>query len=324
MNFEKTMEVNDSLCPTTDLDHAVALVEQFVKEQTSTSIELLQCALKPILNNPGKQIRVQMLLLSADAIYGSNQKSIALAAIVQMIHYATLLHDDVIDEADVRRNQPTVRKILGNKTSILSGDYLYATAFRLIAELKHHDLIAEIAEATGTILAGEIKQWQCQLNKTFDERLYQDIIAKKTARLFELSTSIMCLSEPELKHFYPTLKMFGYHVGMAFQMIDDTIDYASQSGKAIGMDFYEKKITLPVLKLLTKATENDQVIFHQCFGSDLKVMLQLLEKYDVFSACRRQAQMHIDKACQGLDLLPNQTASDALRDIIQKTIERIH
>ena len=289
-------------------------VNELIHASIHSDITLLKTALDIQLKETGKQIRPQLVLMTAASLNDMDDTAITLAAIIQMLHVATLMHDDVIDEADTRRNKPNTRNLLGNKTSILAGDFIYAASFDLIAKLKNTEITERIAKATLTILSGEVRQWQHQVDQSFDESTYQKIIAEKTAKLFELATSIICHTNTKHQPYLKQLVAFGQQLGTAFQMIDDILDYSETSGKPMGIDFFEKKATLPILKLLQQATSTEQKLIKQTFGIDLTPTLTLLKQYHILDQCRQQANGLLTSATQQLSCLPN---AQAQKDLIQ-------
>lgn len=304
-----------------DIPSKLQQVNELIHASIHSDITLLKTALDIQLKETGKQIRPQLVLMTAASLNDMDDTAITLAAIIQMLHVATLMHDDVIDESDTRRNKPNTRNLLGNKTSILAGDFIYAASFDLIAKLKNTEITERIAKATLTILSGEVRQWQHQVDQSFDESTYQKIIAEKTAKLFELATSIICHTNTKHQPYLKQLVAFGQQLGTAFQMIDDILDYSDTSGKPMGIDFFEKKATLPILKLLQQATSTEQKLIKQTFGIDLTPTLTLLKQYHILEQCRQQANGLLTSATQQLSCLPN---TQAQKDLIQLSQTMAH
>ena len=208
--------------------------DQFIKSQLHSDIPLIQEVVQYVLDCGGKRVRPLILLLSARSVATHPQQHIDLAAVIELIHTATLLHDDVIDDSNMRRGHKTAHTIWGSAASVLIGDFLYSRAFQIVVDLKHADILSIFAEATHFIAQGEIMQLVNCHNADTTEAMYFDIINRKTAKLFEVAAQLGATIAQVQPHQIEALRLYGLHVGMAYQLIDDALDYsqpAEQTGK---------------------------------------------------------------------------------------------
>lgn len=290
------------------ISEELKLVEQMICQSTQSNLSLVNTIGDYALNQPGRKLmRPQMILLFAKAINYESDDAIKLAAIIELIHSATLLHDDVIDHADIRRNKATTHKLFGGTQSILMGDFIYSAAFKLIAELKHPDITYILAQATSEIVEGEILQMSLQNNVDTSLDQYFSIIRSKTALLF--STGAKCIATLAQQ---PTaaLESYGKHFGMLYQITDDILDIDTsntQLNKAHGTDLSEGKMTLPTILAYQNAQASDQDIITQVVHGKLpwQETLSVIERTDAISMCKQYTQAHCDEAIQALSELPN-------------------
>lgn len=283
------------------------LVLLLIEEATHSNIPLIQKIQSYVLKQPEKKlIRPLILLLLAQAVRYSGKQHITLAAIIEMIHGATLLHDDVIDKADTRRNKITTHKAFGTTQSILMGDFIYASAFKLIADLHSPDITSILAQATKEIVEGEVLQLSLQgnLNTSLDN--YLRIIRAKTALLF--MTGAQCIEH--LSSDKIGLSDYGYHFGMLYQITDDILDIDvnnKQLNKAHGTDLKEGKMTLPTILAYQHGTPEDQKIIKDVLAQklDWEAILPIFERTKAIEKCQPYLEHHIKLGEQALDKLPN-------------------
>lgn len=276
----------------------------------------------------GKRLRPMLVLLVAKACGGLNRAHHLLAAAIEMIHTATLVHDDVLDEAELRRHAPTINSVCGNKVSILLGDLLFTSAFHLSAKVGDAKACEAIGEATNRVCAGELQQTVQTGNLDLTEADYFSIIEGKTAALTECAARVgaayagVSLNEVELAATY------GRSLGIAFQIADDLIDLtgnAGQVGKTLGTDLLQKKMTLPLIYLFDRMSETDSNRLKTNLRNgeiDVREILTRLEETSAIQDARRAAVGYISQAQRALKVLPGNEFRDALEKIAEWSLSR--
>ncbi|MEN2986286.1 MAG: polyprenyl synthetase family protein [Thermodesulfovibrionaceae bacterium] len=265
-----------------------------------------------IINSGGKRIRPLFLLLSSDLAGYQEYKRIIMAAVLEALHTASLLHDDVVDEAEVRRGKKSANKIWGNQITVLLGDYLYAKALWLSVNQESLPIMETLSYATSQMAEGEILQLMKAGDPeiTFEE--YIKIISGKTAGLITAACRIAGILANLPENKLNALTTFGYNIGIAFQMIDDILDYVadeSHLGKKLGKDLMEGKITLPIIELLKKAKEKEEIV--SIIKSDnfsekhLSIILNYLSQYNCIESSMEIAQKYIKQAKEALWIFPD-------------------
>lgn len=279
-------------------ERELASVNAVIDDRLKSKIPLIDTIAKHLIFAGGKRLR-PCLTLACAGLFGSQNNSVyALAAAVEFIHTATLLHDDVIDESDTRRNLPTAHHIWGNTSSILVGDFLFARAFELMVETKHMDVLQILSQTAAIIAEGEVHQLVEIHNFTIPEDTCLAIIGSKTAQLFGAAcqTGALVMGAPEAQA--KALFSYGYNLGLVFQITDDILDYIAtdeKRGKKVGDDFREGKITLPVVYTYQKASETERQFIEQAFqatesiSEQLEHITQLIKKYGGFEDCFTKA-----------------------------------
>lgn len=290
-----------------------------IRNATVSDIELVQTIQHYVLNQPEKKlIRPLIIILLAKASQYNGEQHIILAAIIELIHGATLLHDDVIDKAAIRRNKITTHKQFGTTESILMGDYIYASAFQLIAKLHDPAITSTLSTATKEIVEGEILQLSLQGNHLINLDQYMQIIRSKTALLF--STGAQCIQLPPNNH-YPTLKDYGYHFGMLYQITDDILDtdiHNQQLNKTCGTDLKEGKMTLPSIIAFQKGDISDK----QCIQTiikgqeDWRAILPILDKTNAIQHCHPYLHHHLQQGLKALESLPDTVYKKHLQQLL--------
>lgn len=301
-----------------------------IYDRLASQIPLAQEITQHIIDSGGKRIRPLLVLLIAQAFdYDYNQHHIKLAAIIEMMHTATLLHDDVIDESQLRRGRKTVNAQWGNEASVLVGDLLYARTFQLLTEIESMAVMQLIADATSYIIEGELLQLMHCLDPETGEATYMDIIKRKTGRLFATASCCIPIITQQSSHTTQALHQFGEHLGMAFQMIDDALDYEGQAqvtGKNIGDDIAEGKPTLPIIYLLNHGDSQQRQLIIDAFDqpeqADVQGITQALLATRAIDYTKQQAQYYADLARQCLTDLPDSQAKQALQQLTQLTVQR--
>ncbi len=278
----------------------------------------------------GKRIR-PLMTLAAASIIDDNSKAAYLAAAVECIHSATLLHDDVIDESLTRRGSPTANSIWGNKPSILVGDYLFSQAFRLMVEAGSMQALAVLADTAAVIAESEVWQLQMIGDMELTWEAYLKLIEAKTASLFAAACEVGALAAGAPDDLVANLRQYGWAFGMIFQIIDDVLDYTADNpkfGKAKGGDFYEGKVTVPVLMLRNSANAQERKWLNEVFSApkrdehQLAHLLELLHKYGAEEAARAMSDNYVAKGYAAAEKLPKLPIVDLLVELLEYTANR--
>ena len=281
----------------------------------------------------GKRLRPMLTLAAAHLCGYDGPYHVHLAATVEFIHTATLLHDDVVDESAQRRGRPTANLLWDNKSSVLVGDYLFARSFQLMTETNNMRVLAILSNASATIAEGEVLQLTAAQNLATDEGVYLQVVRGKTAALFSAATEVggVIAGAPDAQ--VQALFNFGDALGIAFQIVDDLLDYqgdASATGKNIGDDFRERKLTLPVIKAVARADAEEHAFWTRTIekgrqeDGDLEHALSLLHKHDTLTQTRAEAVAWANRAKAALDALPPHDVRDMLRDLADYVVARIN
>ena len=300
-------QINNSYFQLKDsVENKLLLVEEKIKSKLSSDVELVQKMTNYHLDTGGKRLRALLTLGSAKMCgYIKGTRDINLAACVELIHSATLMHDDVIDNGSIRRGKKTINKIWDNHSSVLIGDYLLSRCFEMMVEDGNLEVLRLLSSTSSKIAQGEVLQLQHQGEVDMLEETYLKIISAKTAELFAAATKVgAILSDMKMKE-KEALEFYGRNLGLTFQIADDTLDYNSDLklfGKKIGKDFYEGKVTLPIILLFQKAYNQEKEKLKDAFlkndkdENDLDYTLTLIKKYNIIKACYQKAQHYINLA----------------------------
>jgi octaprenyl-diphosphate synthase len=285
-------------------------VEDQVRKNLDSSVALVNTVAAHILSSGGKRIRPLFVLLCARLCGYPGHDHLLLGSLVEFIHTATLLHDDVVDDADVRRGRRAARKVWGNQISILVGDYLYSRAICQIVDFRNQSINEAMAEACRKMAEGEVLQLYYNGNPLMPEPEYLRIIEHKTAGLIAAACKIGSIVGGATDDQQDTLFRFGQHLGIAFQLADDTLDYAAngdQLGKALGQDLRQGKATLPLLHLLQHCPEQDRQMIKDRMETrtlseeDLRRILMLMQEYGSIAYSMDRAQAFVAAAKRDLD-----------------------
>lgn len=295
-----------------------------MRETLYTDISLLESTNESILGHSGKMLRPMITLLVARALGKINEDTINYAAAVELLHNATLLHDDVADQSSERRGQPTVSSILGPSSAVLIGDFWLARSVELVLRTTNHNGVVELFSKTLTDLAeGEMLQLEKASSADTEEEDYFRIIFCKTASLFETSAACAAESVKASKEMFKAAGNFGRYLGMAFQIKDDILDYTGteQLGKPVGSDIREKKITLPLLGVLKKSTRNaeirDMVKSIESYPDGCRDISELVRREGGIEYAASRLQEYIGRAVSSLDMFPDGKARDFLKEIVE-------
>ncbi len=280
----------------------------------------------------GKRLRPMLTLAAARLCGYDGPYHIHLAATVEFIHTATLLHDDVVDESAQRRGRPTANLLWDNKSSVLVGDYLFSRSFQLMTETGNMDVLRILSDASATIAEGEVLQMTAATDLATDESVYLQVVRGKTAALFSAATQVGGVIAGAPAPHVQALFDYGDALGIAFQIVDDLLDYQGQSaatGKNVGDDFRERKLTLPVIKAVAKADAEERAFWERTIekgkqtDDDLDTALTILARHDTLEATRQDALAWAAKAKAALTALPEHEIRTMLADLADYVVERI-
>jgi len=310
---------------------AIKQVEVHMEAYLRSEVRLIPEIIRHIIDSGGKRFRPLLLLAASDLCGYNGNRRYPLAAVIEFIHTATLLHDDVIDEADVRRGKASANRVWGNAASVLVGDFLYSKSFRLLTEYGNLDIIKLLSTTTNTMSEGEVLQLVKRGDVSITEADYLSIIDKKTAVLI----SAACALGGHLGEVPPdridALAQYGLRVGAAFQMTDDTLDYIAQEhefGKAIGKDLEEGKLTLPLIRTMTQGSEEERTRMRTLLGKkartpeDIRVIMTLISRYDGIAYTLDKASTLITEAKDRLSAFPDSPQKTVLLTIADYIIDR--
>ena len=314
------------------VEDKLLLVEEKIKSKLLSDVELVQKMTDYHLSTGGKRLRALLTLGTAKMCgYSKGTRDINLAACVELIHAATLMHDDVIDNGSLRRGKKTLNKIWDNHSSVLIGDYLLSRCFEMMVEDGNIEVLKLLSSTSSKIAQGEILQLQHQGEIDMLEETYIKIISAKTAELFAAATKVGAILSDMKNKEKEALEFYGRNLGLTFQIADDTLDYNSELklfGKKIGQDFYEGKITLPVILLFQKANNQEKGKLKEIFSKntrdkvDLDYSLSLIKKYDVIKACYQKAEHYINLASNALSLFDDCDEKSILENLTSFSLTR--
>lgn len=307
-------------------------VNQHIFSQLSSDVALINQLGIYIVNSGGKRLRPLLTVLAARALNYQGQQHLTLATIIEFIHTATLLHDDVVDESTLRRGKETANAVFGNQASVLVGDFLYTRAFQLMVSLDKMRIMHILADATNVIAEGEVLQLMNVHDADTTEHNYMQVIYCKTAKLFEAATQLAAIIAEQPEPVVQAMQAYGMHLGTAFQLIDDVLDYqadASEMGKNVGDDLAEGKPTLPLIYALKQGTPEQQQLIRDAItqGEGLALLpqvLSILEQTGAFVYTRKKAEAEANKARQALAILPDSLHKDALMALADLAVNRRH
>ena len=314
------------------VEEKLVLVEEKIKTKLNSDVGLVQKMTNYHIQTGGKRLRALLTLGSAKLCgYSKGGRDINLAACVELIHAATLMHDDVIDVSDLRRGKKTINSIWGNQSSILVGDYLLSRCFEMMVEDGNLEVLKLLSSTSSKIAQGEILQLQHKGEIDMLEETYLKIISTKTAVLFSASTKVGAILANKQNKEKDALEFYGKNLGLTFQIADDTLDYNSELklfGKKIGNDFFEGKITLPIILLFQQINniekQNLKDIFKKNTRSenDLKFTLDLILKYKIISQCYKKAEHFINLASNSLSIFDDTKEKKILENLTSFSLAR--
>lgn len=301
-------------------------VNDLIKRRLQSDVVLVNQLSHYIINSGGKRLRPMLALLMARACGYEGDKHVDIAAIVEFIHTATLLHDDVVDESDMRRGKDTANNVWGNQAAVLVGDFLYSRSFEMMVDVNQMRVMEIMAKTTNTIAEGEVLQLLNVNDADTSEARYMEVIHSKTAKLFEAACQLGAVLSGLTKEQEISVAKFGVHLGTAFQLIDDVLDYSTDAeklGKNVGDDLAEGKPTLPLIVALTKSESSgsteDATLIRTAIKEGglehIKAILEIIKKTGALDYTKEVAVKEIKKAIKALDCLPDSTYKTALIDL---------
>ena len=311
------------------IDVAMGKVDVVIRQRLSSRVALVDQIANYIVSAGGKRIRPRLLLLFAEALGYRGEARYELAATVEFIHTATLLHDDVVDESSLRRGRPTANALFGNAPSVLVGDFLYSRAFQMMVSVERMRVLAVLADATNVIAEGEVLQLMNMHDPDLAVEQYLRVIRYKTAKLFEASARLGALLGGASAEAEEACADFGRRLGTAFQLVDDLLDYegdSQQLGKNVGDDLREGKPTLPLLVAMERCSVTERELLRAAVRDGeverLAEIIDIIRRTGALESTREAAQREVDLARRNLDHLPEGRARDALLELSARVVKR--
>jgi octaprenyl-diphosphate synthase len=304
-------------------------MDEVIRVKLHSDVVLVRQVGEYIINSGGKRLRPALVILSAGAFGYAGKYHHNLAAIIEFIHTATLLHDDVVDASELRRSKATANALFGNATSVLVGDFLYSRAFQMMVEVNNMRIMQVLADATNTIAEGEVLQLLNCRNPDVKEENYLQVIRYKTAKLFEAATrlgAILCSVTPAEEE---SIAAYGMHLGTAFQLTDDMLDYSGDyhdTGKNLGDDLAEGKPTLPLIYAMKTGSEEQATIVRNAIKQggegSLQAVLDVIQKTDALDYTRQKAEAESSMASAAISSLPNSNYKECLLQLATFAVAR--
>ncbi len=306
-------------------------VNRLIVERMDSPVVLIPQLAGHIVASGGKRLRPLLTLASAHLCGYRERRHLGLAACVEFIHTATLLHDDVVDESGLRRGKTTANSIWGNKASVLVGDFLFSRAFQLMVADGSLEVLRILSTASAIIAEGEVQQLMTANNTETTEEAYLQVIGAKTAALFSAACEVGAVVAERPAEEQRALEAYGRSLGIAFQLVDDVLDYAAQEddmGKAVGDDFRDGKLTLPVVLAIARGSESENLFWRRCLedmeqnDDDLERAVALMHKHDTLKASLSRAAVYRDEALAALSVFPASDVKDAMMEVARFTVDR--
>ena len=305
--------------------------DELICTELLSNVPLIQDIARYIINSGGKRLRPLLVLLSARAC-GYPRKDTEhheLAAIIEFVHTATLLHDDVVDTSELRRGKKTANALWGNQPSVLVGDFLYSRAFQILANRNNIPVMKCLADTTNAIAEGEVQQLMNQYDPDISENNYYRVIYHKTAKLFESSAEIGAMLAQKNQTIQKAMADYGLNLGMAFQITDDLLDYVSDAatlGKNIGDDLAEGKVTLPLIIAMQRGTAHQKALTRNAIQQgrldDMPLILKALNETRAIEYTHEQARIYSDKALAALGALSDSPSRQSMEQLANFSINR--
>lgn len=306
-------------------------VDAVIRQRLDSEVALVRTVAEHIVSSGGKRLRPALVILSAGAFGYAGAHHHQLAAVVEFIHTATLLHDDVVDASDLRRGQATANALFGNAASVLVGDFVYSRAFQMMVEVGSMRIMQVLADATNVIAEGEVLQLMNCNDPDIDQQSYLQVIRFKTAKLFEAATRLGAILGGSTRAEEEAMALYGMHLGTAFQLIDDVLDYsgdAAEIGKSLGDDLAEGKPTLPLIHAMRTGTPAQAALVRNAIENggreDFAAVLAAIEATGALEYTREAARREAQAAQASLSLLPDSPHKDSLLELASFSVTRQH
>ena len=306
-------------------------VDAVIRDRLYSDVALVRQVAEYIIGGGGKRMRPALVLLSAGAMGYQGRHHHDLAAVVEFIHTATLLHDDVVDESALRRGRDTANAMFGNAASVLVGDFLYSRAFQMMVEVDEMRVMRVLSDATNVIAEGEVLQLMNCHDADVDEQRYLQVIRYKTAKLFEAAAQLGAILGGATPEVEQALADYGMHLGTAFQLVDDVLDYPGQeadTGKHLGDDLAEGKPTLPLIYVMQNGTPEQAACVRRAIEEggrdDFPAVLAAIHASDALDHARRQAALEAERAREAIRCLRDSNYREALIQLSAFAVERNH
>jgi octaprenyl-diphosphate synthase len=304
----------------------LARVDALIRRRLDSDVVLVRQVAEYLIASGGKRLRPALLLLACGAAGYKEPPRLSLAAVIEFIHTATLLHDDVVDASELRRGRNTANAAFGNAAAVLVGDFLYSRAFQMMVQVDDMRVMQVLAEATNTIAAGEVMQLMGSHDPAVDEARYLEVIRRKTAKLFEAAARLGAVLSRQA-HLEEGLAEYGRCVGTAFQLVDDVLDYGGDIGKSLGDDLAEGKPTLPLIYTMRRGTPEQAELVRKAIAEggreDFTRVLEAIRACGALDYARAAAQREADAAGRALAPLPPSEYKQSLLELASFSVTRI-
>ncbi|MGQ0286935.1 octaprenyl diphosphate synthase [Pasteurellaceae bacterium 22721_9_1] len=312
------------------IEKDMQLVNEEILAQLNSDVSLINQLGFYIIQSGGKRIRPMIALLAAKALNYQGEHMPTCAAFIEFIHTASLLHDDVVDESDLRRGNPTANAEFGNAASVLVGDFIYTRAFQLMAKLNSLKMLRIMSDATNVLAEGEVQQLMNVNDPDTTEESYMQVIYRKTARLFEVSTQSAAVVANASEEIETALQLYGRYLGTAFQLVDDILDYSANAaalGKNVGDDLAEGKPTLPLLHAMRHGNPQQAELIRNAIqqGGQREIIedvLAIMAEHQSLDYAMQRAKQEAQKAVDAIDILPDSEYKQALISLAYLSVDR--
>jgi octaprenyl-diphosphate synthase len=306
-------------------------VDALIRRRLDSDVVLIRHIAEYIIGGGGKRLRPALVLLAAGAFGYKGTSQHELAAVIEFIHTATLLHDDVVDQSDMRRGRKTANAEFGNAASVLVGDFLYSRAFQMMVGVGSMRVMSVLADATNAIAEGEVLQLLNARNAGISEDDYLEVVRRKTAKLFEAAAQLGAILGGAVADAEKGMAHYGLHLGTAFQLIDDVLDYsgdAAETGKNLGDDLNEGKPTLPLIRAMQQGTPEQASVIRQAIErggrEDFNPVMKAVRDTGALEYARERARSQAQAACKGLAKVPDSPYRDSLTALAEFAVSRNH
>lgn len=319
------MSINEIISP---IAQDMQALDSVIRARLNSEVVLIRTIGEYIIGAGGKRMRPAMVLMMANALGYQGDQHHILAAVVEFIHTSTLLHDDVVDESDMRRGRETANEVFGNAASVLVGDYLYSRSFEMMVEVDSMRVMQILSQATTVIAEGEVLQLLNVHDPDVSVERYMQVVRYKTAKLFEAATQIAAVIAQAPAEIEEAAAAYGRHVGTAFQLIDDVLDYSGTAealGKSVGDDLREGKPTLPLIRVMQVGTPKEKELISKAIETgeaDFDAVAAAIKNTDALEYTREIAIQEAQIALDALDKLPDSIYKTSLRNFCSFAIER--